>query len=507
MTISSNIPSATQPDSPRPRTIITADPELDDLNSMIRLLLYSNELEIEGLIYASSRYHWKGDGAGTTFFMPDREYSRPQQSWRWERNERFIDDVIDAYAKVHQNLLVHDPRYPYPDTLRAVVREGNVRFEGDIEDESPGSRLIMQALLDERPGPVHLQVWAGTSTIARALLSIEERYRAAPGWEAVHTAVSTKAIITKFDSQDDTYDRYIRPNWPGIRVTDVATWTWGYNARRLVLPEDQHLLEADWMQRHVTSVGPLGALYRTWGDGRRMVHDDPTDYFHLAGHTANQLQELGYQVWTDPQDPGGWISEGDSTNMLNLFANGLRGYEHPSYGGWGGRAARSSEAPHQWSVAQAHDSATEIREAHEYSVTRWFADAQYDFATRLRWTVSPRFAQANHHPSAAIDSELDLSVGVGQTLNLSAALDDPDGDTLSCRWWQYLEAGTNPTYVTIANADTTSPTITIPHDAAPGETVHIILEVHDDADMPLKTYRRVIITVDPASPRTDGSTD
>ena len=45
----------------KPRTIILTDPELDDLNSLIRLLLHSNELEIEGLIYASSRYHWKGD--------------------------------------------------------------------------------------------------------------------------------------------------------------------------------------------------------------------------------------------------------------------------------------------------------------------------------------------------------------------------------------------------------------------------------------------------------------
>jgi hypothetical protein len=58
---------------PRPRTIVTADPELDDLNSMIRFLLYSNEVEVAGLIYASSRFHWRGDGRGTTFFLPERE--------------------------------------------------------------------------------------------------------------------------------------------------------------------------------------------------------------------------------------------------------------------------------------------------------------------------------------------------------------------------------------------------------------------------------------------------
>ena len=52
------------PGGERPRTIITADPELDDLNSLIRMVLYSNEVEIGGLIYASSQVHWRGDGLG-----------------------------------------------------------------------------------------------------------------------------------------------------------------------------------------------------------------------------------------------------------------------------------------------------------------------------------------------------------------------------------------------------------------------------------------------------------
>lgn len=49
------------PSSNKPRLIITADPELDDNNSLIRLILYATDLEIEGLIYASSQFHWKGD--------------------------------------------------------------------------------------------------------------------------------------------------------------------------------------------------------------------------------------------------------------------------------------------------------------------------------------------------------------------------------------------------------------------------------------------------------------
>ena len=47
--------------SSKPRVIITCDPELDDLNSLIRFLLFSTDFRVEGLIYASSQFHWKGD--------------------------------------------------------------------------------------------------------------------------------------------------------------------------------------------------------------------------------------------------------------------------------------------------------------------------------------------------------------------------------------------------------------------------------------------------------------
>ena len=102
----------------KPRIIITADPELDDNNSLIRFLLYSSQFTVEGLIYASSQFHWKGDGKGTLFMVPGREYTRyglhlcPCESYRWKKDERFIHEVVEAYANVYPNLRVHDPGYP-----------------------------------------------------------------------------------------------------------------------------------------------------------------------------------------------------------------------------------------------------------------------------------------------------------------------------------------------------------------------------------------------------------
>ena len=47
---------------PKPRVVITADPELDDNNTLIRAILYSSDYKIEGLVYVSSQFHWTGDG-------------------------------------------------------------------------------------------------------------------------------------------------------------------------------------------------------------------------------------------------------------------------------------------------------------------------------------------------------------------------------------------------------------------------------------------------------------
>ncbi|MBF4635120.1 DUF1593 domain-containing protein [Agreia pratensis] len=497
----------------RARTIVTADPELDDLNSMIRFLLYANELDVEGLIYASSRFHWLGDGK-TPFFLPDREYTEPQLSWRWAQGERFIDDAIDAYEQVHPNLLVHDSRYPSADALRAVVRMGNVEFEGDVSEETPGSQLIAETLLDDDDRPVHLQVWAGTSTIARALMSIEERFAGSPEWPAVHAAVSRKAVITKFASQDGTYDSYIRPVWPDIRVTDVATMAWGYLARVVIQQPELQYLGAEWMRENVTSVGPLGALYRTWGDGRQMVPGDFTDYFHLSGQTADELRELGYAVWVEPQPLGEWISEGDTTTMLNLLVPGLRGHEHPGHGGWGGRARRVDDGPDTWETrgavdaragglapddAAPDDAAPNEAASDESSVTRWFADAQNDFAARLQWSVRSRFDEANHAPVVMVD-RVDLEVRAGERVMLSAAVSDPDGDSVSGRWWQYREAGSYAGHVVLTPVGGATDTqieveVEVPGDAVAGQTIHLIAEAVDDGVPALKGYQRVILTV------------
>src|SRR5213592_2105331 len=182
----------------KPRVVVTTDPELDDSNSLVRYLLYSTDFRTEGLIYASSGFHWKGDGTGKKLSVPNREYSRwglnlcPCASWRWAPDEHYIDIAVATYARVYQNLRVHNPNYPAPAELQSTIRWGNVEFDGDISKDTPGSDLIKALLLDDEPGPVYLLAWGGQSTIARALKSIQLQYSATPQWSAVYQKVSRK---------------------------------------------------------------------------------------------------------------------------------------------------------------------------------------------------------------------------------------------------------------------------------------------------------------------------
>ena len=74
----------TMKDQVKPRIIATTDGEIDDRCSMVRFLLYANEWDIEGIIYSSSRFHWKGHD--------------------WE-GESWIERDLGLYENIYSNLL------------------------------------------------------------------------------------------------------------------------------------------------------------------------------------------------------------------------------------------------------------------------------------------------------------------------------------------------------------------------------------------------------------------
>jgi hypothetical protein len=474
-------------------------------------------MQIEGLIYASSGYHWKGDGKGTKWFVPGREYARfgldtcPCVSWRWSKNERFINDAVEAYEKVYPNLKVHNSNYRAPEELKSKIRYGNIEFDGDFSKNSPGSDLIKTLMLDDKPGPLFITAWGGQSTIARALKSIQEQYEFTTEWVSIKEKISRKVVLLPSGDQDDTYAIYIKPNWPDIdyrQFRDVPNY--GYGAQLGAKQEDSIYLTASWMKENVSNRGPLGALYRVWVDGKQMVKGDIMDYFGLPGFSNEELKKMGYVVWLPVQPKGSWLGEGDDHTFMNMLGNGLRAYEAGTYGGWGGhdasnkKAANLSFLPTDSTSNDTSANAMAIKlstlnsqlkkTAEELAYPDFFPQAQHDFAARLKWSVTTSYKNANHEPVAKIEGPLNILASAGQKIRIIGDVSDPDGNAVSIKWWQF-HVGSYPNKVVISNPYTAQAEVLIPDDAKGGQTIHLILEATDNGTPSLTSYQRLIITV------------
>ncbi|RVU05662.1 DUF1593 domain-containing protein [Novosphingobium umbonatum] len=490
------------PPQTRPRLVVTTDPELDDANSMLRYLLYANDVDTVGLVYASSAVHWSGDDKGTLFNHPDREYSHggavkcPCTSYRWPKGELHIDRAVDAYAKVYGNLRQHDRAYPSPDQLRAVIRWGNVDFEGDITHDTAGSDLIRSLLLDDVATPVYLLAWGGESTIARALKSIEEQYKDTPQWPAIRAKVIAKAVIVPSGHQDDSFQAYIKPVWPQIRYLEYADGVpLGYGAQAQVSEEDSAYFSAAWTKANVLERGPMGAMYRVWGDGRQMVPDDKFDFFGISGRSAEQLKADGYTVWTPLQEKGSFISEGDTPTFLNFVRNGLQGFHDATAGGWAGHRMTKADAERMEKLfAMFMQNPAAVR------LTRHASDpfvgaAQNDFAARLLWTTTPAYAGANHAPVVTLASPQMVEAKRGQTIKLVAEASDPDGQHVTMHWRRWAAADDYAGSVKLQHADQPTATLTVPRNAKTGQTFQILAEVTDSGTPALTGYAKVVVRV------------
>ena len=130
-------------------TDIEADP--DDTQTMIRLLLYANVIDIKGLI-ATTSVHQKARVA-------------PES----------VDKIITAYGKVHSNLLKHEKGYPLADDLRKLLTQGLAEYGmGGVGKgkDSPGSDWIIKVLEENDERPLWISVWGGANTLAQALYKI-----------------------------------------------------------------------------------------------------------------------------------------------------------------------------------------------------------------------------------------------------------------------------------------------------------------------------------------------
>ena len=480
------------------RTVITTDGEVDDMNSVIRALLYANDMDISGIVLTSSMYHYAGD------------QEQGIEPFRWTGTQ-WIYDFLDDYEAVYDNLKAHDEDYPEPDYLRSVTKIGNIKNKGEMDEVTEGSEFLKELFLDDDDRTLYVQTWGGTNTTARALKSIEEEYQDSDQWEEIQKKINDKLVLYIILDQDESYSEYIAKNWSDIKVVNDRSnfWHFAY-AWQLHSDELNDTLKADWCYENlVKDKGPLMENYALMGDGKIIEGED---YNELRGTQDYLTNNPNYQQYD-------FISEGDSPSFLYLIDTGLRSLEDPSYGGWGGRFGDDGIN----SVLD-YNPYTKEFEA-QYSLSRWFTDIQNDFAARIEWCLTDDDKAVNHAPSVSIEEGIDIEAKAGEEVTLTAVGKDQDDDNLTYKWWRYFEADTyqdskitteakvedlggmqidikrqlgkdeKVDTIKINDANKAKMSFTVPEDAKSGDTIHMVVEVQDDGKHQLKHYQRVIITV------------
>jgi hypothetical protein len=450
----------------KPRVFVLTDieNEPDDAMSMVRLLVYANNFDLEGL-------------AATTSIHQKKEVA----SWR-------IKEIVAAYGKVRDNLEQHEPGFPTANYLTSIITEGlpvyGMEAVGEGKD-SPASELLIKTVDKEDDRPVWVTAWGGPNVLAQALWKV----RQTRSTEEVQAFVAKIRVYTISD-QDDS-GPWMRKEFPNLHYIvspgfssgggyHNATWSGisgdFFHAR--CAGADFSVVTNEWLDKNIRNKGPLGEQYPRWE----------------------------------------YLMEGDSPSFMSLISNGLSNPDHPEWGGWGGRYEWYTPRFRQWHLypesrpiwTDAEDEVMGVDSRwhmgnHE-TIWRWRSAYQNDFAARMDWTIK-EYEEANHPPIPVIAHATHLVAKKGDRVELSAkGSTDPDGDTLSYEWFYYKEAGTFPVSsahsgqpVEIQNFDQPEAWFTVPvkRVAAPGTgTMHIILAVTDHGSPRLTRYQRVIVTIE-----------
>ena len=359
-------------DDGKPRLVVLTDigGDPDDQQSLVRLMTYANEFEIEGLIASAS---------GTPGELK-QAVTKPQ----------LIRQIVAAYGRVRDNLAKHADGYPTDEFLRAKIKSGNPQRGLDAIGErhdTEGSRWIISVVDRPDPRPVNVTIWGGQTDLGQALW----RVRADRGVDGLKQFIDRIRIYDIGDQ--DRIVRWIWQEFPGLFYV-LAQAAPGRDKREAVfrgmyLGGDQSLTSREWMETNIRQGhGPLAVLYPS-------------------------------RTWTAP-NPHSAIKEGDTPSWFYFLPLGLNAPDHPAWGGWGGRFISTQNRIFR----DTEDQVEGVMDGRS-TVWRWREAFQCDFQARLDWCVKPR-AHANHQPVAVCNDDstramLTERVPAGSTVRLNAA--------------------------------------------------------------------------------------
>ena len=439
------------------RTVITTDGEVDDMNSVIRFMLYANEVDLEGIVLTSSVYHYAGDKAAGI------------EPFRWT-GIKWLDEFI----------------------------------------------FLKELFLDDDDSPLYVQTWGGTNTTARALKAIEDEYKNTDKWEEIQDKVYNKLVVYIILDQDDSYSDYIAKSWPNLKIINDSSSFWRFAYLWKETPEElNRLLQGDWLYDNIKfNHGPLLSRYALIADGNYIEGELEEEQRGTDAYLENNPQYNKYDFISEGDSPsffylinnglrsledptyGGWggrfgvVSDTLWKNTVLDFNPYSNRYEAEySLVRWFNDIQNDFAARADWCISKTYEEANHnpivsVEEGidlsafagEEITLHAKAEDPDGDIVSFKWW----HYAEADTYEESKVKKN-------------EEKVEDIDGLQISIN--RELAQDEIVDNIVLDGADTEKLTFTVPEDAKVGDTIHIILEGIDDGKFNLKSYQRVIITV------------
>ena len=365
----------------------------------------------------------------------------------------WMNSHFDGYDQVDENLRLHDPSFPTADYLRSVTRIGNqvgCKATGPNNNTEASDYLVSILIDSSKTSPIYMSSWGGDDTIVQALWKVKTSY---PDKVAEVSAKVTMSVLDIHQSTCGTTPTdWVADNYPNLRIVsdDIEFYSMAYGGQRQNPSSLDYLDQSSWFTTNIkNNHGALGAAY-------------PHNSFDGEGDTPSWFYQLDL---------------------------GLRGQENPSYGNWGGRYVKTAYRSSNNFWADTVDDGDGQKPLWRWKEAQWM-----DWAMRMDWAVQP-YSGANHPPSVQVVGGINRTVSAGSTVTLSAqGTTDPDGNTLSYKWWQYYDADTAGARVTISNdTSKTNASFVVPNE--PGKTLNILVEVKDSGSPNITRWQLIVFTI------------
>ena len=246
----------------------------DDKQSMVHLLLYAEVFDLEGLI------------------------SSPPHAGRASD----IHAVIDIYARDYARLKGHDARYPSPDELHGMTKQGAVdpAPERGWSEPTEGSRWIIARAQAEDPRPLYVLVWGSITDVAQALHDAPE----------IKDKIRVYFIASWNQRNDEQAFRYIDREHPDVWMIHCD-----HTFRGWYMGGDQQgdLGNRAFIERHVQGHGALGDFCYPLKNRSIKMGDTPSVAYLLRGDPADpEAEHWGGRFMRHPAGrPNWWVDDPD----------------------------------------------------------------------------------------------------------------------------------------------------------------------------------------------------